>query len=934
MSSEKQLEIQGLRAVAVVVVVLFHLWPAHISGGYVGVDVFFVISGFLITRIMLRELETTGKLNLGRFYSRRIRRLAPAATAVLVVVLIGYELYPTIYWQDLTDEAIASVLYYQNWHLAHQSVDYLAAGNAPGPLQHFWSLTVEEQYYLVWPIICLVAGLAMGALHTSARKLFSVLIVLIGISSLFYSWYLTGHSPGSAYFSTFTRAWELALGGGLAVFSRWNDYSHRVKRCCGLLGLGLISVSTLIYTKETRFPGVAALMPTVGAAFVIISGASDSKISAYSILKLRPLQYLGNMSYSLYLWHWPIIILYTTNGSTDINVTNGLIILFTAIAVSHFSKEILEDLFQGQGDAQHYIKHSILLAIALALVVVLLSKTTSNRIGDLVGDLTSSAEQPQARNSKILELKLLKVRDDKPEAYSSSCYANQKMSRPVLCAYGDQSSGKVMLLVGDSHAMQWTPALRVVAEKQGWKLVVMAKSACAFGGESVVKGGGRYESCDEWNSLAMESIKAVSPQIILFSQSKKYLAVDSTDQTDSVKTLAATLERRWKVLQSNGARVVAIRDTPWMGGDVPECLAKNLSSPAKCNKSKVDVVGNEAYDPIFVAANNTPGVDLLDFTSEFCGREDCYSMIAGDIVWRDGHHMTASFSRSLSKLFDEQLNLPQASKISSKAGDFLRDPVVDLAVKATKDAGSFSSCYRKNRDEKVARCDLSAKGNTVVAMLGDTRMAQWLPAISRLADNSVKLTFFGKRGCPVGLDINTPIVNGNSDCGLWYSRVQEELRVSKPDVVIVSQSLGYKLKGSKTWLENSERLAARLLHVEQFVDSLGGQLILIADTPRRNTNVPSCVLNNSNYYAVNCEEDLSDIIDTGRPDPVVLLAGQTPAIQLLDFTDLICRDELCSVTDGDVFIWRSKYLLTKTFVQSISDIVNQRLLVMMATSND
>ena len=162
MSSKIQLEIQGLRAIAVVVVVLFHLWPAHISGGYVGVDVFFVISGFLITRIMLRELETTGKLNLGRFYSRRIRRLAPAATAVLVVVLVGYELYPTIYWQDLTEEAIASVLYYQNWHLAYRAVDYLAAGNAPGPLQHFWSLTVEEQYYLVWPIICLVAGLSMA----------------------------------------------------------------------------------------------------------------------------------------------------------------------------------------------------------------------------------------------------------------------------------------------------------------------------------------------------------------------------------------------------------------------------------------------------------------------------------------------------------------------------------------------------------------------------------------------------------------------------------------------------------------------------------------------------------------------------------------------------------------------------------------------------
>ena len=290
-------EIQGVRAIAVIAVLIFHLWPSVLPGGYVGVDVFFVVSGFLITGLLLRQVERTGKIQVLDFYAKRIKRLLPAATLVLVAVGTCVSLLPILRWADTANEIAASALYFENWWLAAKAVDYLAADAAPSPLQHFWSLSVEEQYYIAWPLIFLLLS-PFGLLRRlGPRRAFGFAVIVVGLVSLIYSIYITPKNPGLAYFATTTRAWELALGGLLAVFTGWERIPERIRQVIGVLGLLMIIVAVATFGSETVFPGYAAALPTIGAAFLIVSGESKSVWSVFSILKSKPFQYVGDLSY-------------------------------------------------------------------------------------------------------------------------------------------------------------------------------------------------------------------------------------------------------------------------------------------------------------------------------------------------------------------------------------------------------------------------------------------------------------------------------------------------------------------------------------------------------------------------------------------------------------------------------------------------------------
>jgi len=922
MASKIQLEIQGLRAVAVLLVLFFHIWPSVLSGGYIGVDVFFVISGFLITRLMLKELEQTGRLHLGRFYSRRIRRLAPAATAVLIVVLLGYQLYPVIFWGPILDEAVASVFYYQNWYLARQAVDYLAAGNAPGPLQHFWSLTVEEQYYLFWPLICLVVGFTFGPLHRSARSIFAWLIISIGMASLIYSWYLTSEDPGAAYFSTFTRAWELALGGGLAVFSGWTRLSSEFRRLMGFIGIILIIGSATSFTKSTPFPGVSALLPTIGAALIIVSGSSSRKLSTYFLLKSQPFQYVGSISYSLYLWHWPIVILYTTNVSTEIGLSHGVLILSICIALAHFSKEKIEDVFQIPSDSRHYIQRSLLLAIMLAVTTIVLVKVNADQVKELSHLSRNLSTSSNSSLSEDLKYQLLSIRDDKPDAYAKGCYGNQKIERPKLCVYGDTVSRKKVLLIGDSHAAQWLPALRVVAEEQGWQLTLIAKSACAFSDVPVNNSRGeKYSSCEKWNELLMGVIKSIGPEYIFFSQSRTHKAYGAADRQASSNLLAESIGRKWLSLQASGVKIFYISDTPWMGRDIPECLAANIGTPSACDmprKKVAEIAGRTP--PMLMAAEQNKEVEILDFTSEVCDRETCFSVVNGHVIWRDGHHLTASFVRSLSGAFSNQLR-PERLRFDDRSTDpnALDEKVIKQAEFASKDVPRYGRCYSKKGSADVKHCKLSERGETSIALVGDSRLVQWVPGFESLSKRDYKLLLFAKWGCPIGLLPSDSVKNGDGACDLWHSGLSKELSKLEPSLVIISQSVGYRVEGMQSRTESSELLSDRLKKFSRLIGSWGGRLIVIPDTPRRSIDVSSCVKTNPHYFSLTCSENLSAIQNPEMTDPL-LLAGLEPDIGVIDMTDRICKDGICTVlNDDDIFIWRSRYLITKSFALSNSE---------------
>ncbi|HET7630180.1 MAG TPA: acyltransferase, partial [Candidatus Saccharimonadales bacterium] len=338
-------DIQGLRAIAVLAVLLYHFWPSRLTGGYVGVDIFFVISGFLITGHLLKKPPVTAH-KLADFWARRIKRLLPAASFVLLVTLVaGLAWLPDTMTHTLLKETASAAVYVENWTLASTATDYLSSQNAPSPIQHFWSLSVEEQFYMIWPLLIGGAFLLSKRLKQGSKKL-----VWFGLSGLFaaslaYSVYLTKQDPAAAYFVTPTRMWELSLGGLVAFLS-----TYEIKRITGYMsasiawaGLIMIAASLLFFTEKTSFPGYTALLPTLGTALVILAAADGVKWSPGRLLGLKISQFFGDISYSLYLWHWPLLIIapYALGFTPHASVKLALIAL--AVALSALMKRFIED---------------------------------------------------------------------------------------------------------------------------------------------------------------------------------------------------------------------------------------------------------------------------------------------------------------------------------------------------------------------------------------------------------------------------------------------------------------------------------------------------------------------------------------------------------------------------------------------------------------
>jgi peptidoglycan/LPS O-acetylase OafA/YrhL len=358
-------DIQGLRAIAVLLVVAFHLWPESVTGGFVGVDVFFVISGFLITGHLLEHPPRSAR-DLLEFWGRRVRRILPIALFVLAVTAVATRiLVPETRWVADATEIVASALYVENWALAANSVDYLAAAAAPSPVQHYWSLSIEEQFYIAWPVILL--GVYWFARRVSVKPRPVVRLAMLAIvgGSLFVSATATSNDPASAYFITQTRVWELALGGFVATLvpMAWPRRIPSLRDGAAWLGLAMICAAGLVFTEGTPFPGTAALLPVLGAAILVLASAHGRR-SPTRLLALRPMQHIGDTSYSIYLWHWPLIVLWPyVFGQVD-----ALPILVVSILLASATKVLVEDAVRFRPSLQPLVPTFRFAAVGMLLV--------------------------------------------------------------------------------------------------------------------------------------------------------------------------------------------------------------------------------------------------------------------------------------------------------------------------------------------------------------------------------------------------------------------------------------------------------------------------------------------------------------------------------------------------------------------------------------
>lgn len=647
-------DIQFLRAVAVGVVLVYHLWPGRFPGGFIGVDVFFVISGFLITAHLLRDASRSGRIALLSFWGRRALRLLPLATTVLIATAIAVAVWaPPSTWRPALEGVIASTFYVQNWSLASGAVDYLARDQAPIPTQHFWSLSVEEQFYLVWPLL-LIAALAIAALigrrsrTELVRPAWAIAIAVVGIASFAYSLWLTAVDPGVAYFSTLTRAWQFAAGAGLAFVPVLLREGARprlrtaVAASASWLGLALVLGGTLLLVEGTPFPGTAALIPVVGAALLLWSGTAPVRFAPSTFGDVRLIERIGDLSYGIYLWHWPIIVLAPAVLARPLGSIDKVVIIIVSIALAELSKRTIEDPFRygtiwHRSTARRFVPgfSGMAVAVASALVAAAVLGISLYRSPG-----STAAPSPTDPPAAVVPESVGDLRPSIPDrgvdfSLMYDCF-DFDASGPYRCDYGDAGASRSIAIVGDSHAAHWIPALVGAAESEGWRVSTFVGMNCDGLLAAPCAGG------DEM----LSQLEAGGFDLVLMGAFR------------GSSTPLAEVRRAVEALSALDAPLALLVDVPTHPRAAFECLDANfrdLAGALACTTPRA-----EALDAIPDRATLLGGeldVDLVDLTDEFCDTALCRSIVGDVVVYQDSpsSHLTTTMSRALAPALGARL---------------------------------------------------------------------------------------------------------------------------------------------------------------------------------------------------------------------------------------------------------------------------------------
>jgi len=650
-------DIQGLRAVAVAAVVLDHAGLPGVGGGYVGVDVFFVVSGFLITGQLARRLGATGRVGFADFYARRARRILPASLTVLALTAVGALLFvpATLRSRAMTD-AVAVALYVPNYVFAARGTDYLA-NTTPSVFQHYWSLGVEEQFYLLWPALL---GLAWLLLRRRRGAIAAVLGVL-ACASFVAELVLTRTSEPWAFFALWPRAWELAAGGLLAlaapaVARRLPPWTARILGWAGLAGI--VAACTL-FTADTVFPGTAALLPVLSAVAVIAAGEVPVRGSVGALLSLRPFLFLGAISYSLYLVHWPLEQLPQAAVGYESPLPLGIRLALAALAVpiAWLMYRLLENpVRHASALAEARPRRSLLAALGgsglLAAASVIAMIATANPVLHTARTVAAVAPTAPVKATPFvpanLRPALTKASSDNPALYSDGCELDFSTSQPKPCSFG-RADAPAVVLWGDSAAAQWAPGLQQAVEASGSRLVTQTKSGCASTLISHVRDGAPYPSCDAWRKNVLAELKADPPAVIVLADYvNEELPKGSDAETQWAHGLADTIAQ----LPAQ-SKVLILADSPDFGTSPIECLSQHITDADACARPAALALDSPGRVAAYRAAADTRA-DIVDLTSYFCA-DSCPAIVGNTLVYRDSHHLTASYSSELAAPLETKL---------------------------------------------------------------------------------------------------------------------------------------------------------------------------------------------------------------------------------------------------------------------------------------
>lgn len=670
-------DIQALRAVAVGLVVLNHMWPDRVTGGYVGVDVFFVISGFLITSHLLKELNASGRIRLASFYARRIRRLLPAAFLVLAFSLIGSMLWlPFSRWVDTAYEVLASSLYAENWLLAAKSIDYSASTATATVAQHYWSLSVEEQFYLVWPLLLLGFSALAARTRTSSLRVLWIGVAAVTALGFLASVVITEISPDQAYFVTPVRAWE--FGAGALISLTVGKLKARPLPATGLslIGFAMIGVAALSFDKATAFPGWLAVVPVLGTVLVLLAGNDDRFAPLKSTLGWPPIQYLGNISYSLYLWHWPLIVITPYALSRPLETADLLLLVLGAVLLASLTKTLVEDRGQSSGylsrSARRTFAAMVLATGLLAIIAFAQIQASDQKIAEAKQASAAAAMRPCHGPTALLP------GADCPDRFGPSVTpvtGGDNAPSPPECAIPDGDDSRrdcdfsaglaeadVVWLVGDSHAQHWQAAVFEAARGRHWIVKTAYLGGCPVisahfqGFDGAGRDPGHAKKCMTWANSVTETIAAERPAAVFTSSFAREQAVDDGSGRPPIDQFATGLQATWKKWTRAGSKVYVLADPPLNKAvRSPDCTILHAGAPTEC---AVDRSLAQPADPLVAAAKSSrdDNVLLLDFTDFFCSSEKCYTVVGGVDVYYDANHLNHEFAELLAPMVLDRIS--------------------------------------------------------------------------------------------------------------------------------------------------------------------------------------------------------------------------------------------------------------------------------------
>lgn len=649
-------DLDGLRAVAILLVVTYHVWFGRVSGG---VDVFLMLSAFFLTRGFVRRMAGPTPVRPVRHLVGIFRRLLPAAAVTLTGVLaLAWLAYPPTAWRAIWDQTWASLAYLQNWALAADAVDYYARTEIPSPLQHFWSMSVQGQAFVLWVGLLALCQLIVRRHGLSPDRVVAAVFGVVFAMSFLYSVVRTAAAQEMAYFDTGARLWEFAAGSLLVVALPHVRVNAVARAVLGWAGLGGLLVLGAVLDVRGGFPGFLALWPVLCAAAIVVSGSGDDGGRGPArVLSSRPLQAVGRDAYALYLVHWPILVTFqVVNDRVEVGLVGGAAIIALSLLLARAVTWAVDRPVRAwrRTDSSPLVPLAVV-AVAVSVVALPLGAwQVSTWVKDRAIEAQAVRDNPGAgvlRDPSLAEIpadaELLPVPtllDDEWTQLENPCAGRWSVDTEILFGTCFETArtaraGFTVAVIGDSHAQQITGALLPAAEENGWGVVSLIKGGCSMG----LTEPGMDERCDAWREEAIELVERVVPDAVM-------TVVTRSDAGEDDEVLRPGIELFVDRMGDAGIPVLAVRDNPRFAFDMYGCVIA-ADDALDCATPRAASLADE--NPALVLER--PGVDLLDLTPWICPDDLCVGVIGNVAVYRDDNHLTRTYARTLAPSLAEQL---------------------------------------------------------------------------------------------------------------------------------------------------------------------------------------------------------------------------------------------------------------------------------------